>query len=423
MPDTLVWERVGSIEDVYGLFFDGDTLYAIPLTDPVQVLRPGDEDFSQAFANPRAGQDLSITTDRTIFLRASSASLLKRSTDWGESFLTAHEDALSLPVETPSGALALGVRGTPDGTIVARSTDGGATWTDRGLGTDTRGIGTTAVLVLPPAPAAPEGRLLASGYAGAAYSDDDGLSWEPTNLYTGGLGAAVWSVARTDGGPLDGRLIALVQGNGEAAALWGSDDGASFEPVGPLPEGAGSLSRLVAAPGGVVYLWRGSPEGVAEGGQVWGSVDGGVTWRFVGPVWSGWEVAVTEVVVGPQGRLWASATGPWDAEHPEGGVFRTVEAVVTAAEAEPSEPAGARLEAWPNPSGGSLTVALTLAEPGAVRVAVYDVAGREVAVLHEGSLSRGPEQLVLSEGLSSGVYVVRATVGAEVLTRRVTVLR
>src|SRR6056297_2880102 len=39
LPDTLVWERVGTVNDVEGLFFDGDTLYAALNADRAQVLR------------------------------------------------------------------------------------------------------------------------------------------------------------------------------------------------------------------------------------------------------------------------------------------------------------------------------------------------------------------------------------------------
>jgi hypothetical protein len=87
------------------------------------------------------------------------------------------------------------------------------------------------------------------------------------------------------------------------------------------------------------------------------------------------------------------------------------------------------LAVHPNPSAGRTTVALTLAEAEEVRVVVYDVLGRAVAVLHEGPLAVGTARLSLPV-LPSGTYLVRVSGsnatgagGNTVATRRVTVVR
>ena len=100
---------------------------------------------------------------------------------------------------------------------------------------------------------------------------------------------------------------------------------------------------------------------------------------------------------------------------------------------EPVAPPGKGDEAmlgavYPNPAvarvGGAVTVPLALAEPAEVRVAVYDVLGREVAVLAEGVLAAGRHTLALAAGgLVPGVYVVRAVGPTGSATRRITVLR
>src|SRR5690606_37865046 len=95
----------------------------------------------------------------------------------------------------------------------------------------------------------------------------------------------------------------------------------------------------------------------------------------------------------------------------------------------PSEPGpvpeeSLRLEVVPNPSRGAATVALTVPEPGEVRVALYDVLGRRVAVLYEGPLAAGRYEIPLDGArLPPGVYVVRLTVGGETALARVTVVR
>ncbi len=64
----------------------------------------------------------------------------------------------------------------------------------------------------------------------------------------------------------------------------------------------------------------------------------------------------------------------------------------------------------PNPFGTESRFTLEVARTEDVRVAVYDVTGREVAVLHEGALAQGHPYVFTLDGrnLPEGVYVVRA---------------
>lgn len=95
----------------------------------------------------------------------------------------------------------------------------------------------------------------------------------------------------------------------------------------------------------------------------------------------------------------------------------------TDAEEDP-KPATFRLSVYPNPAVGAVTVALTLPSPQTVRVAVFDVVGREVAVLHDGPLRSGMHRLTLDgRGLPSGLYIVRATGGGLTAAQRFTLVR
>jgi hypothetical protein len=92
--------------------------------------------------------------------------------------------------------------------------------------------------------------------------------------------------------------------------------------------------------------------------------------------------------------------------------------------------AGVGLSVWPNPARGATTVALVLPEAGEVAVALYDVLGRRVALLHEGVLEAGSHMFRLDgAALPAGVYVVRTVMepedstGARALTQRVTLMR
>ena len=65
------------------------------------------------------------------------------------------------------------------------------------------------------------------------------------------------------------------------------------------------------------------------------------------------------------------------------------------------------LAVWPNPSTDAATVRVSLDAPASARVVVFDVLGREVAVLHEGELGAGPHAFPLASALPAGTYVVR----------------
>jgi hypothetical protein len=87
----------------------------------------------------------------------------------------------------------------------------------------------------------------------------------------------------------------------------------------------------------------------------------------------------------------------------------------------PGPVAAATLDAWtePNPFTRSTTVRFRLPQAGPVRVAVYDVTGREVARLLEAERPAGDHTLRLDgQGLASGVYLIRLESGGRGVTRR-----
>ncbi len=78
----------------------------------------------------------------------------------------------------------------------------------------------------------------------------------------------------------------------------------------------------------------------------------------------------------------------------------------------------------PNPARASAHLAFALAEAGDVRLAVYDVLGREVAVAHEGLLAAGDHDATVETArLAPGLYVVRLQSAGWSLTRTLTVVR
>ncbi|MEL6772931.1 MAG: T9SS type A sorting domain-containing protein, partial [Bacteroidota bacterium] len=72
----------------------------------------------------------------------------------------------------------------------------------------------------------------------------------------------------------------------------------------------------------------------------------------------------------------------------------------------------------------AVTVPLTLVQPAEARVVVYDVLGREVAVLAGGAQAAGTHTLVIETAAwPAGAYLIRATVDGVTETRPVTVSR
>jgi hypothetical protein len=88
-------------------------------------------------------------------------------------------------------------------------------------------------------------------------------------------------------------------------------------------------------------------------------------------------------------------------------------------------PEGPALHApYPNPFAGRTTVRYEVSVAGPVRVAVYDVLGREVAVLAYGAHEPGQFTAVLDgQAFPAGVYLVRMSAPGFVQTQRVTLLQ
>lgn len=90
----------------------------------------------------------------------------------------------------------------------------------------------------------------------------------------------------------------------------------------------------------------------------------------------------------------------------------------TSAEALALEPGA------PNPFATQSTLAYSLPTSGPVRMAVYDLLGRQVAVLVDGERAAGRHAATLdARPLASGAYIVRLEAGGSALTQKVFVVR
>ena len=82
------------------------------------------------------------------------------------------------------------------------------------------------------------------------------------------------------------------------------------------------------------------------------------------------------------------------------------------------------LSVGPNPARGDATVRFTLDRAQDVRVALYDVLGREVAVVADGTFGAGEQTAAVpTAGLPAGVYVLRLQAEGAQTSLQISVVR
>ncbi len=95
----------------------------------------------------------------------------------------------------------------------------------------------------------------------------------------------------------------------------------------------------------------------------------------------------------------------------------------------PQVAAGGLLPAYPNPFNPVVTIPFVLSRSHRVELAVYDISGRRVAVLVDGTMPSGRHEAswrgvdVHGRQLPSGVYLTRLKAGVTVSTGKVTLVR
>jgi hypothetical protein len=97
--------------------------------------------------------------------------------------------------------------------------------------------------------------------------------------------------------------------------------------------------------------------------------------------------------------------------------------------AVPPAPLIAGMQAMPNPFNPQTEIRFTLPHGGPVDVAVFDIRGRLIRVLHEGSMSAGEHAVIWDgrdrqgRGQASGVYVARLRAGTMQMSCRLTLVQ
>ena len=210
--------------------------------------------------------------------------------------------------------------------------------------------------------------------------------------------------------PTDDRIAYVAaSGFGTGHVFKTTDGGASWADVtGTLPDAP--TSAVIVDPAFPDEVYAGNDVGVfvsRDGGATWESFNAGLPEA----------VLVADLQVSPLDRTLRVAT------HGNGMWKRPLVRVPVANEPG-AAPEGFALEAAPNPVRGQATVTFRLPEAGPVRLAVYDVRGRRVALLIDGSRPAGRHTARLdATRLAAGAYTVRLEAAGRALMRRVTVVR
>ena len=89
---------------------------------------------------------------------------------------------------------------------------------------------------------------------------------------------------------------------------------------------------------------------------------------------------------------------------------------------EPNLPLDKYITIFPNPTSGIFNIDANLPQPENVRITVTDILGREIAFIHNGTLSSNSFRVDLSRQ-SSGIYMLNIVSGTQTLTKRIEVLK
>ena len=150
---------------------------------------------------------------------------------------------------------------------------------------------------------------------------------------------------------------------------------------------------------------------------VFQSLDGGSTWENINGNLPDATFAFDLVISTSNRKLRVATHG--------NGVYQTDLTTVVSTDEDPSTPEAFTLEQnFPNPFNPSTTIRYNLRESGQVRLEVFDVNGRQVATLVDGNQASGAHSVVFdARGLASGTYIYRLQLGAQVLTRKMTLIK
>jgi len=224
--------------------------------------------------------------------------------------------------------------------------------------------------------------------------------------YTSSFGAGMadgWLIKMDDGGDTLWTRTFGGAGNDYIYSAWQTSDGGYI--LGGSTESFGAVN-------GDVYVIKTD----STGDMLW-------YWNYGGP---GEDGAASIRQTPDSGYIIAGSTTSFGTGGNDAFIIRLISGQTSIAEnGNPYLPGGISLNPnYPNPFNAATTLSFQLAIPANVKLVVYDLLGREIAILVNGYLETGNYAIDFDAGgLSSGVYFYRLRAGDAVETRRMVLLK
>ncbi len=269
------------------------------------------------------------------------------------------------------------------------STDGGSHWETRNNGLTNLWVQSLAVDI--------NGDVFAGTGGGAFRSTDYGNNW--TAIDVGLEDSTINCIAVNENGSVY---------CGTETGLYTSTNNGNNWTRTSLPENS-VQAILVTAPGDYfVGTFRNGVYHSTDNGVTWTQVNGG----FLDP-------SILCLAFDGEGYLWAGGMG--------GEIYRSLNSVTSVSKSGPSIPSEHKLyQNYPNPFNPSTEIRYEIATVSRVTLKVYDVLGREVAILVNRKQAPGAYTVALDANrykLSSGVYLYRLCVGGEFYSKKMSLIR
>jgi photosystem II stability/assembly factor-like uncharacterized protein len=284
----------------------------------------------------------------------------------------------------------------PSGLGIAKSTDGGKSWTTLTSPAIAR-RGFRVIAVSPDDP----GTLYAGGRIfgiGVLKSTDGGESWTSKNQ---GLPRPAGSIKALAVNPSNAGHILL---GGTQGLFVSTDAAATWEQVAAGIEAGAAIDAILFDQADPTVVYVGTAAGVVY------STDGGQSFLPLKQGLDGKTLLAKSLALSADGSvLYAASIGTFRLGTP----------------ASPEAPPTGLLPSGPNPFGSGTVIRYALAQEMKVDLRVYDVRGRLVTVLAKGSRSEGGHEVTWDgrstkgKRVAPGIYFVRLEAGREIFRGKV----